>query len=162
MSFNTSRSAQKRSRAGSATRLIIGLLIFVALLVPIVVLASRKLRPGVLEEYSALWPYVLAQAKHESADFTSNVYHTNHNPWGMKVAHVRTFLGTQGTQAPDGGFYAYYSSDVQAERDLLEWLRYTHFPTSVNNVEEFAQQLKTRSYYGDSLENYTRGLKRFM
>lgn len=162
MPSNTFLKQRARSRAGSATPLIIGLLIFAALLIPFALIANRKVSKHHLQEYSDLWPYVLAQAKHESADFTSNVYKANHNPWGMKVARVRPFLGSQGTKAPDGGYYALYTSDAQAEKDLLEWFRFTRFPASVSSVEEFAAQLKARSYYGDSLDNYIKGLKRFL
>lgn len=160
MPSSTSQKQHKQSRAVSVIWLIIGLL--VALLVPLALVARNKVSQHHLEEYSDLWPYVLAQAKHESANFTSNVYRANHNPWGMKTPHLRPFLGERGTQAPDGGYYASYSNDAQAERDLVQWFRYVNFPTTVASVEDYAQRLKDKSYYGDPVSVYVNGMKRFL
>lgn len=113
-------------------------------------------------EYSELLPYIIAQARHESANFSSAVYRANNNPFGMKVPSRRPFLGTQGTKAGDGGFYARYENDTEAFRDLLKWMRFTRMPTTVNNAREFAEALKARKYYTDTVDNYTKAIERWM
>jgi len=130
-------------------------------------MANRKVSRRQLSEYNNLWPYVLAQAKHESANFTSHVYKANNNPWGMKEARIRPFLGTRGTLAPDGGYYAAYTNDAQAERDLVEWFRYNRIPISAVSLEDYVKLVTDAGYLGYNptptmVSNYVKGLKRFL
>jgi len=113
-------------------------------------------------EFANYADFVVAQAKHESANFTSNVYKANNNPFGMKVPSQRKFLGTRGTPANDGGYYARYESDSVAFEDLLLWMRARKFPTNLETVEDYAEALKARGYFGDTLYNYTNALKRWL
>jgi len=113
-------------------------------------------------EYGAYADLVIAQAKHESANFTSKVYKTDNNPFGMKVPSKREFLGTPGMKASDGGNYAHYESDSVAFKDLLKWMRATRFPTDCETVEQYAAELRARKYYTDSLANYTKALKKWL
>lgn len=117
-------------------------------------------------EYGSYADFVIAQAKHESANFTSKVYRENNNPFGMKVPRVRPFLGTQGTPAPasegKGMYYARYESDTVAFKDLLKWFRAVRFPIGLTTVEEYAKALKAEGYYGDTVANYTKALKKWL
>lgn len=113
-------------------------------------------------EYSKLWPYILAMAKHESANFTSNVYKANNNPFGMKVSKLHGFNEVEGTKAPDGGFYARYKDLPTAFFDLLEWMRFNRFPTSFNTPDDFVKALKSKGYFTDSINNYLNGVKRWI
>ena len=113
-------------------------------------------------EYGAYADFILAQARHESADFTSKVYRDNNNPFGMKVPSKREFLGSVGTKASDGGYYAKYESDSVAFKDYLKWLRAVRFPADVETIEDYARELRERKYYTDSLANYTRALKKWL
>lgn len=110
-------------------------------------------------EYSSYADFVLAQAIHESDNFSSNVYKKNNNPFGMKVPSKRPFLGRVGTKAPDGGHYAAYDNDMIAFKDYLKWLRYTNFPIGLKTVEEFVAAMKKRGYFGASEESYLKAMK---
>lgn len=118
------------------------------------VVAASKYAP-----YAAI---IVAQAKHESANFTSAVYKANNNPFGMKVPSIRKFLGSVGTKAPDGGYYARYDSDTTAFKDFLIWLTARRFPVDLGSVEAYATALKAKGYFGDTVENYIRGIKRWL
>lgn len=117
-------------------------------------------------EYGSYADFVIAQAKHESANFTSKVYKANNNPFGMKVPSKRNFLGTQGTPAPasegKGMFYARYENDTIAFKDFLKYLRAVRFPIGLTTVEEYAKALKAEGYYGDTVANYTKALKKWL
>lgn len=103
-------------------------------------------------------PLFVAMAKHESANFTSNVYKNLHNIFGMNVPTKRPFIGDVGTSTPEGGTYARYSSDVQSVKDLVEWLKYTSFPHNFTSIEAFVEALKKRGYFTDSYTNYLNGV----
>src|ERR1041385_5438982 len=92
--------------------------------------------------------YIIAQAKVESANFTSNVYLTDNNMFGMKQ-NSRPY-DTPGLVAPDGGRYAHYKNDFDSIRDFVAYLAQTNFPTTVPGVEQYALEMKTRYQYGPS------------
>jgi hypothetical protein len=122
---------------------------------------------------------IVAQARFESADYTSNVFKKNFNTSGMKFTGQP--LATRGTLAPpsersercnkegvcvNGDYYAKFASVKDSARDKIE----RNFaktmggvtPEQLKNVktpEEFAKLLKQRKYYQDSVDVYTRGLK---
>lgn len=110
-------------------------------------------------EYAELIPYLVAQAKHETANFTSNVYKTNNNMFGMNVPSRRPFEGTAGTKTPEGGNYAKYVDDEQSARDMVLWLRFTKFPSWVANTSVFVDELVKRNYFTDDRENYLKALQ---
>lgn len=80
----------------------------------------------------------------------------------MKVPSRRKFVGTPGTVASDGGRYARYESPQQSFEDFLLYLKAVRFPKVVESAEHYAQELKKRGYYTDTLTNYTNALKRWL
>lgn len=106
-----------------------------------------------LSPYRRLLRYIIAQAKVESADFTSNVYMTDNNMFGMKV-NSRP-LETPGLQSPEGNRYAHYERDFDSIRDFVAWLSQTSFPTQVSGVEQYSIEMKQRGFYGPSAVVYT-------
>jgi len=161
-----------RSRKVPKWLLPIGLLITLLLLLRMKSQANNQKSGDVnrqviaQSEYGNYADFVIAQAKHESANFTSKVYLANNNPFGMKVPSVRGFLGTQGTPAPAGEgknmFYARYENDTVAFKDFLKWLRAVRFPVDLDTVEDYAKALKDKKYYGDTVANYTKALKKWL
>jgi hypothetical protein len=106
---------------------------------------------------------VVAQARFESADYTSNVFQKNLNTSGMK--YIGQPLATRGTPAPKneqrcgGGcnsdYYAKFKSVQDSASDKVGRLYNKTMggvtPEQLKNVkdaDEFAELLKRRSYYG--------------
>ena len=132
---------------------------------------------------------IVAQARFESADYTSNVFKNNLNTSGMK--YIGQPLATRGTPAPynersatcknggvcvDGDFYAKFKSVEDSAKDKIERnYNKTIFgvPPSelkkATTAEEFSNVLKQRRYYGfhdfstpagkQEAQNYANGLK---
>jgi uncharacterized FlgJ-related protein len=122
---------------------------------------------------------VVAQARFESADYTSNVFKNNMNTSGMKYAGQP--LATRGTLAPyderssacrnsnicsNSDHYAKFKSVEDSAKDKIE----RNFAKTMGGVtpdqlknaktpEEFANLLKKRNYYGSSESNYAAGLR---
>lgn len=157
----------KRSQKGWKLLVITGLLI--ALLVLFLRARPSKGMTANLQiiresKYKALEPFILAQAKHESENFTSDVYRENNNPFGFKKAEKRNQVGELGTKAPEeeGGYYWHYPTDQEAFKDLILYFNQVKFPTKVNNSLEYATALKVRRYFTDSVYNYKRGIDRWL
>jgi len=109
---------------------------------------------------------VVQQAIHESADFSSHVFQTDNNAFGMKVPAVRKspyiagpstiVMVSEGKQP-----YAHYDSLSDSAKDLVHWLTYKGIDwTKITNETEYAAFLKKSGYYGDSQDNYTDALLR--
>ena len=123
--------------------------------------------------------FVVAQARFESSDYTSNVFQKNLNTSGMKF--VGQPLATKGTLAPkserssqcvqtgvcrNSDHYAKYASVSDSAQDKIV----RNFNLTIRGVtpeqlknaqtpEEFAKLLKQRGYYGASESQYAGGLK---
>ena len=117
--------------------------------------------------------FVVAQARLETADYTSNVFLNNNNLFGMKFIGQK--LAKRGTLAPpsertangkvDSDYYAKYNTITDSVDDLLGRLynitRNGITPDQLKNATDsldFAKKLKQRSYYGSSVFSYNSGL----
>ena len=118
--------------------------------------------------------FIVAQARLESADYTSNVFQNNFNMYGMK--YVGQQLATRGTLAPynersatcqnggeckDSNYYAKYKFPKDSALDTIQRLYkrtrngigFEELNNSVD-VNDFAQKLKDRGYYGGTPASY--------
>jgi hypothetical protein len=109
--------------------------------------------------------FVVAQAKHETANFTSNVFKTCNNAFGYKA--VGTAFSC--SQAPEGGSYEYYPGGVaDSAREIAAYLKRRvsdgKFPplVQISTPEQYAALLKSAGYYGAPLSEYTAGLLRWL
>lgn len=115
---------------------------------------------ALFSKYRELMPYMVAQAKLETANFTSRVYRENHNMFGMKWTDGRRGQNAKkGLLSPEGNYYAHYATDSASVFDLILWFEYKGFPVSVKDATEYARELKERNYFGADLEVYVRNLK---
>lgn len=111
--------------------------------------------------------FIVAQARHETNDFTSNVFKSCNNAFGYKYVGQRTAAG-ECTRAPEGGHYARYNKVEDSVNELVGWIRRRQadkiFPSSlatIDTAEKYSQVLKLAGYYGDPVTVYTNGLKKF-
>lgn len=145
---------------------IIGLLIILLLTLSKLI---KKRKAGLwnrivikFSKYRSLEKYIIAQARFETADFTSKVYNTDYNMFGMKGATKRKQLGEPGLVASDGGRYQHYKNDTQSLRDLFLYFDYVKFPITVGGTEQYSSELKTRGYYTADQQTYTNGLNQYV
>jgi flagellum-specific peptidoglycan hydrolase FlgJ len=96
---------------------------------------------------------IVAQAAHETAGFTSPVFLTNNNPFGMKEAKVRQTTA-RGTRLG----HAWYNSIEEAVQDYKLWWQYNRMLSFYGSAEVFANVLKTKGYYEASISEYVKGM----
>lgn len=124
----------------------------------LLILASR---------YRALMPYIVAQAKHETNGFASNIYLKTNNMFGMKNG---SYLGPGeiiGPVSPEGNTYAAYVTDADSLGDLLRWFDAKGMPVMVDSSDEYVVALINRGWLGNpppsgGLEIYKRGVRRWL
>lgn len=118
--------------------------------------------PAILaSKYRNLAPFIEAQARHETGNYTSNVYKSLNNPYGMKVPKIRKFLGTPSNIISGGIPYAKYKNLETAHRDFLLWLDFSNAPTEFRNALEYVSFLKSKGYFEDRIQNYYKGVEYF-
>lgn len=124
----------------------------------VVVLIKTKLMPKVViravtlfNKYRALFPYIEAQAKHETDNYSSPVYKADHNFFGMAWTNgKRGQVATKGSPFPKSEgeyFYAHFSTDASSVVDLLKWFEYKNFPVKVGSAAEYVRELKKHGYF---------------
>jgi len=114
---------------------------------------------------AALSALIVAQARHETADFTSNVFRRCNNAFGYKAV-----AGAEKcTLSPENDFYKYYPSLSDSVREVVGWIRRRQqegrFPADLATVRtpaQYAELLKNSGYYGAPVTEYRAGLTRFL
>lgn len=116
---------------------------------------------------AALAYLLVAQAKHETGNFTSNFYRKYNNLFGYSYVPGAAYQSGPGTVADNGQPIAAYSSPEKSVYELIDWLyrrrsegKMPDFNTIID-ADQYARLLKSAGYYGDTVENYAAGLKRF-
>ena len=101
---------------------------------------------------------ILAQARHESGDFTSSVFLDCNNAFGYNYVS---------SSCPGHDTYQNYNSLADSVHDLTGWIwrRYNegNFPdlSTITTPGYYAQLLQQNDYYTDTVSNYTNGLLRW-
>lgn len=113
---------------------------------------------------------IVAQAKHETGNFTSNVFKTCNNAFGYKHVGQKLSLGPCGNPPANEGAarYAKYQSVSDSTKEICQWIKRRQstgvFPAnlaSITSPAQYAQLLKAGGYYGDTVTNYTNALIKF-
>lgn len=109
---------------------------------------------------------LVSQARHETGNYTSNFFRTNNNLFGYSYSGSRYQSGAGGV-ADNGQKIASYASLKDSVYELVDWIyrrrAENKFPAleTIQYPEQYAALLKGAGYYGDTLQNYTAGLKSF-
>ena len=99
---------------------------------------------------------LVAQAAHETGNFTSNLFKTANNAFGMKVPNIRPTFTIGETKS---GF-AKFATIEDSASDLLLWLEHFGIPLNFVDPREYVKAIKARGYFEDSIGNYTNGVLR--
>lgn len=108
--------------------------------------------------YKELKKYILAQARVESANFTSPLYKRSFNAFGMKNATIRYQLGFNVPGDP----YRHYTSLLESIQDFEAYLKSQGYPVIVPDVEAYAGNLKRLGYFEAPLGDYVTALKSWL
>lgn len=107
---------------------------------------------------------IVAQTKHETANYTSNVYKKNNNVGGYKYVKGNMYQIAPSIVSPEGNSYAKYASIEDSSKDLAAWYNKrmaTFKEIKAGDLQAYANALKTLGYYTNPISEYLTGLKRF-
>lgn len=116
--------------------------------------------PGILPEI------LLAQAKHETGNFTSRAFRLHNNLFGYSYVPGARYQTGPGLIADNGQPVASYATIEDSVKEIIDWLyrrvkegKFT-FP-EIQDPAAYAEKIRKAGYYTDTLENYRRGLLAF-
>lgn len=110
---------------------------------------------------------LIAQAKHETGNFTSNFFKKYNNGFGYSYFPGSIYQSGGGTIADNGQPIAAYANIEDSTKEIIDWIyrrkKEGNFPdlTTITTPEKYAALLKQNNYFGDTLTNYLNGLKKF-
>lgn len=97
---------------------------------------------------------ITAQAAHETAGFTSDVFVNANNMFGMRE-HKRKIIGKL-KDLYHG--YTTYSNTESSVNDLVDLCRRRRIVYALEDIVKYSALLKEKGYYEDTAENYTAAL----
>lgn len=117
------------------------------------IIKSTLIKCGV-EEFLA--DIIVAQARHESADFTSKVFEITNNPFGMRLAYKRPT-----TRSGQWRNYSYYDSVELATIDYFLYMTWMGIPVNGDiNIKKYVTLLKKKSYFEAEFTLYYMAVKK--
>ena len=99
---------------------------------------------------------IVAQAAHESGNFTSAIYLYQNNPFGMKVAVSR-----RSTAVSEARGHAVFESVESAARDYWLYYQARQYPPFWKDIDTFVRALKAKGYFEADVEVYLKAVKSF-
>ena len=101
---------------------------------------------------------IVAQAKHETGNFTSKTFLQNHNCFGYKFVAGAKYQDGAGRTSTEGDPYAKYKSVVESTQEICAWLkRHISNYAKLKTPLEYATALKNVGYYGAPISQYVHG-----
>ncbi len=112
---------------------------------------------------------IVAQSKHETADFTSNAFIKNNNGFGYKYVPGGKYQSGAGITSTEHDPYAKYDSLENSVKEICAWIRRREhemkFPADLSSITtptQYATLLKQCGYFGDPVGNYIAGLTHYL
>jgi hypothetical protein len=99
---------------------------------------------------------LVAQAAHETGNFTSPVFLANNNFFGMRHPKIRRTL-SRGSNLG----HAKFDSLQDSVNDFAIWWTYFNMPREALNIEDYVLLLKQKGYYEAPVSEYLRGVNHF-
>lgn len=126
--------------------------------------SGSPVNPGLPASLSYL---LVAQARHETGNYTSNFFKYNNNLFGYSYVPGGRYQSGPGNIADNGQPIASYPDLKSSVYELIDWIyrrqKEGKFPvlSEVVSPDQYAALLKSSGYFTDSVSNYAAGLKRF-
>jgi len=98
--------------------------------------------------------YITAQAAHETANFSSQIFLQNNNLFGYK------YVGQWRAQGEKNG-HAYYKSISDSIADYSHYYKMAGYPKVFLSLTDFVTALKRNKYFEAPLQEYITGVKHF-
>lgn len=121
------------------------------------VLRNELYNAGYDEHYVQFW---FSVAAFETGNFTSRLFKSCSNPWGMKMPRIRETAAV-GTCVADEGDFAKYANLKGAAQDIVLYMRAVNFNPNIYSIENFVTEMQNKGYFTADYDEYLNGVKRY-
>lgn len=111
---------------------------------------------------------LIAQAQHETANFTSNLFTRFNNAFGYSFTPDSRYQSGAGTIADNNQPIGIYNNIEDSTKEIIDWIyrrvKDGKFPANLETIttpEQYAALLKNAGYYTDTLSNYAAGVRNY-
>ena len=111
--------------------------------------------------YAPMEKILVAQSRHETGDWNSQLFKSHHNLFGMKYDKINAPYSYQGPVSPEGDYYAGYNSWADSAKHLLNWLERKSIPVTTN-PDDYVKSIQDNGYFTAGLVDYANGVKRYL
>jgi len=110
---------------------------------------------------------VIAQAKFESNNYTSNLFLKTNNAFGYKCVKGSTLQSGCTVKSPEGDYYASYHSVRDSALEISLWIqrRVKEKKFKLSDLKDpvsYAKALKSVGFFGGSADAYARGMQNYL
>jgi len=98
--------------------------------------------------------YAVAVSAFETGNWTSKIYHKNHNLFGMKLPKQR-----KTTAIGENYGHARYKNNEQSINDFVYYLEQLYYPRYFNDLFHFVATMQGKGYFTASLSSYYTGVQ---
>jgi hypothetical protein len=99
---------------------------------------------------------LVAQAAHETGNFTSPVFLLNNNFFGMRHPKIRKTLSVGSNLG-----HAKFNTLQDSVNDFRLWWHEFNMPNTYMNITNYVLLLKSKGYFEAPLAEYARGMEHF-
>jgi len=100
--------------------------------------------------------FAFAQAAHETGNFTSPLFFSNNNCFGMRMPKIRR------TTADREQFnYAHHKTIEESAQDFCLWYTFSNLPDGLQTIDQYVNGLHSKNYFEAPLTEYLNGVKHF-
>ena len=103
---------------------------------------------------------IVAQAVHETGNFTSELFARGNNAFGMKLPRRRNTLAIDRGLKVEGDPAASFNSVEDSVDDLLLWLDFNSLPINYSTLEDYIAAIRRKGYFTDTYIRYLTGVRR--
>lgn len=113
----------------------------------------KLLAAGFTESQSKI---LVAQAAHETANFTSDIFRNNNNLFGMKFPHVRDTLAIAERRG-----HAVYKDIDESIKDFAIYYKNFAYLSTYSTVNAYIEAIAQKKYFEANIEEYKTGVNHF-
>ena len=103
---------------------------------------------------------IVAQAIHETGNFTSELFEKGNNAFGMKLPRRRPTLAIDRGLRVEGDPAASFNSVEDSVDDLLLWLDFNSLPVNYSTLEDYIGGIRRKGYFTDTYIRYLTAVRR--
>lgn len=103
---------------------------------------------------------IVAQAVHETGNFTSELFVKGNNAFGMKLPRRRNTLAVDRGLRVEGDPAASFNTIEDSVDDLLVWLDFNSLPLNYGNLDDYIAAIRRKGYFTDTYIRYLTAVRR--